>query len=307
VKLIYLTRNEINDARWDKCIDTSVNNSLFAYSWYLDKVSPGWEALADEQYHTVMPLTFASHNGKKYVSQPLYTPSLGIFSNHLILPAILNQFYTEVENRFQSVKLVLNKMNPVDCFPVGKISFTSFWEKDLIQTYERLKAEYSYIALTGISAFHSAGFKIAHNAPVTDLQQFWALNTDCSPVKYNENNIRIFRQLMNELIQRNAGAISIAYNSRKQPCAIIAWAWAQHKISIIHQMVNAEGIEAYALQALIDNIIHQQAEKAVTLSIPVLQKNCPADLSLMGFASYPYPTLIIENRNLFLRLLSGKK
>jgi hypothetical protein len=304
VKLSYLTRSEINNARWDKCIDTAVNGSVFAYSWYLDKVAPGWEALVDEQYHTVMPLTFAPYNRKKDICQPLFTPSLGIFSNHLIFPSALKQFYNEIESRFRSVNLVLSKMNTADCFPSEKILFKAVWEKDMIQTHSRLKAEYSYTALVDLAAFHSSKFKLAHNVPITDLQQFWAMNTDCSPVKYSENNVRTFRLLMNELNQRNLGSISVAYDANKQPCAMIAWAWSRQRISVIHQMANAKGLEAKALPVLIDNIMQKHSEKAITLSIPASHKNSAMELSSMGFTAYQYPNLHIENKNLFSRMLS---
>ena len=56
----YLIHNQINQTKWDATIAECGN--IYAYSWYLDIVHPGWDALVEDDYQSVMPLT----GGKKF-------------------------------------------------------------------------------------------------------------------------------------------------------------------------------------------------------------------------------------------------
>ena len=53
----YLEHEEIDLKKWDATIDASPNGMVYAKSWYLDIVSPGWEGLVNEDYNAVFPLT----------------------------------------------------------------------------------------------------------------------------------------------------------------------------------------------------------------------------------------------------------
>ena len=56
----YLTNEQIDKSRWDDCVAHAVNGNVYAFSWYLDIVHLGWEALVemiDGNYVTIMPIT----------------------------------------------------------------------------------------------------------------------------------------------------------------------------------------------------------------------------------------------------------
>ena len=42
----YLEHNQIDKKKWDATVEECGN--IYAYSWYLDIVHPGWEALVEE-------------------------------------------------------------------------------------------------------------------------------------------------------------------------------------------------------------------------------------------------------------------
>ncbi len=44
-KVQYLKHHEIDKQRWDACIQEARNAQIYALSWYLDVVTPGWEAI----------------------------------------------------------------------------------------------------------------------------------------------------------------------------------------------------------------------------------------------------------------------
>lgn len=46
--ITYLFNSEIDKDKWDNCIKNSPGAKPYAYSWYLDIMAPGWQALVDE-------------------------------------------------------------------------------------------------------------------------------------------------------------------------------------------------------------------------------------------------------------------
>jgi len=77
----YLERDEIDIFKWDNCIRNAPNGLIYARSFYLDAMSENWSALVAGDYQFVMPLTWNKKAGFKYLHQPYFTKSLGVFGN----------------------------------------------------------------------------------------------------------------------------------------------------------------------------------------------------------------------------------
>lgn len=80
--LRYIGPREIDRARWDALITRAPNGLIYALSWYLDIVSPGWAALVKEQqghYVAGLPLPVQTKFGFKYLKQPVFAQQLGLF------------------------------------------------------------------------------------------------------------------------------------------------------------------------------------------------------------------------------------
>ena len=77
----YVTYQQIDKAKWDACIASVDNGSIYAYSFYLDTMAKHWDALILNDYEAVMPLTWNKKYGIAYLYQPFFTASLGIFSS----------------------------------------------------------------------------------------------------------------------------------------------------------------------------------------------------------------------------------
>ncbi len=72
---------EIDKQKWDNCLEQSECAKIYAYSWYLDIVAPNWNALIQDDYKAVFPLPIKKRLGVFYISQPLFTQQLGLFSS----------------------------------------------------------------------------------------------------------------------------------------------------------------------------------------------------------------------------------
>ncbi|MCK4361546.1 MAG: hypothetical protein KAV70_07350, partial [Bacteroidales bacterium] len=78
----HLTYQQINKSKWDECIKKSFNGIIYGYSWYLDIVCKHWEALVENDYERVFPLTTGKKFGINYLYQPFFTQQLGVFSKN---------------------------------------------------------------------------------------------------------------------------------------------------------------------------------------------------------------------------------
>ena len=101
----YLEHNQIDKKKWDATIEECGN--IYAYSWYLDVVHPQWEALVEEDYVSVMPLTGGKKFGVHYLFQPYFVQQLGVFSKAPLTEEKMDEFLMAIlrKNRFCEIRL----------------------------------------------------------------------------------------------------------------------------------------------------------------------------------------------------------
>ena len=107
----YLSHTEIDREKWDDCISHSAFETLYPYSWYLDRVSPGWYALVMNDYQMVMPLTWKRKYGIRMLIQPLLAQQLGVFSASEPGPAEIKEFMQAISPKYLLVDICLNSSN----------------------------------------------------------------------------------------------------------------------------------------------------------------------------------------------------
>lgn len=119
------------------------NGNLYGYAWYLDLVSPNWQAIVSSNYEILVPLPVVNFFGKNIVQQPLFCQQLGIYCH---LPSQLS--YTEqiisiIQNYFPYCRLQFNKYNQLKTSDWFNISSRVNYELDLISSYSYLSSNYS--------------------------------------------------------------------------------------------------------------------------------------------------------------------
>src|SRR6478609_7447826 len=134
----YLTHDEIDQTKWDQCIEQSANSMVYAYSWYLNTLAAGWHALVMDDYDAVMPLTQNSKLFIHYLYQPFFTQQLGMFFKRPESVVRLPDFIKAIPQHYRFIDINLNEQNilPED----GPIHFRK--RKNLVlnlnHTYEHL-------------------------------------------------------------------------------------------------------------------------------------------------------------------------
>jgi hypothetical protein len=80
---VLLIRSEIDDQRWNSLITDSIQQIIYAETWYLDLVCESWKALVwpdTGDYQIVMPLPVREKWNFTILYQPFFCQYLGMFS-----------------------------------------------------------------------------------------------------------------------------------------------------------------------------------------------------------------------------------
>ena len=86
----FISRDRLDVKKWDQCIDNATNGVIYAYSFYLDRMSKHWDALVYGDYEYVMPLTWNRKFGIHYLYQPPFTAALALFEMIFLQPLFSN-------------------------------------------------------------------------------------------------------------------------------------------------------------------------------------------------------------------------
>lgn len=138
----HLTHNKIDKTRWDDCIRHSFNGNIYAWSWYLDIVHPNWDALVENDYERVMPLTANKKLGINYLLQPFFTQQLGIFSISNLNEDIVQDFIDAIPEKYRLTEIRLNAYNKVN-YNINYYKRHRNIELDLIYNYQTIYNNYS--------------------------------------------------------------------------------------------------------------------------------------------------------------------
>ena len=108
----HIRHRELDRRRWDDCLAQAGFGLPYAYSWYLDVVAPGWDALVLGDYEAVFPLPWNRRLfGFRQVYQPYFAQQLGLFGRSLPDRALLETFIRALPPSFRRVKVCLNEQN----------------------------------------------------------------------------------------------------------------------------------------------------------------------------------------------------
>ena len=135
----YLHHNEIDLKQWDATIAECGN--IYAFSWYLDIVHPGWEALVEDDYHAVMPLTGGKKFGVNYLFQPYFVQQLGVFSESPMTAEKLESFLKAIPEKYRFAEIRLNESNTLDK-GIERFDYHRNVLLDLNQDYEAIRSNY---------------------------------------------------------------------------------------------------------------------------------------------------------------------
>jgi len=254
----FLQHYEIDRIAWDNCIENSQQGLIYGLSWYLDLVSPGWCALAENDYEAVMPLPVKKKFGINYIIQPVYAQQLGIFSATQVSAEKVSEFISAIPDKYKFLAVNLNFANH---FVSGdfKLRSNANYELSLEPDYDYLYRTFSSNTQRNIQK--AVGLNINFEGTADELIELKTENTAKGrrrlPAEYIKKFVSVF-------LENGKGFICKASVDDK-PCAAVFFIYHNKRIYYLIPVSNPTGKEKKAMFAIIDLLIQKFAGSNLVL------------------------------------------
>lgn len=282
MKLKHLRNKSIDFKRWDSCIAQSKNHLTYAFSWYLDVVSPDWEALVSTDYDYVMPLPIKSKYGFQYLVQPILAQQLGIFSKHEISAKVVEEFMKEIP--YFSYELNLNEKNFYD-----KALIYPNFILDLNKSYENIFSAYSKNCKRNIEKAKANNLKIQQNITKESFLSFYF----SADKNYLSPRQPVLKKLIEKGILENTLKLYGVFSAENNLVAALCLLESHNRLTYLLPASNAEGKKLSAMFLLIDYLIHKKAGKNYILDFEGSRIEGIARL-YRGFGAKYHPYFILK-------------
>lgn len=299
---IRLVENSLIDrTSWDICVSQSVNGTVYAYSWYLDIISDGWDALVSDDYETIFPLTYRKKYGVSYLYQPFFTQQLGIFSIRHITPEIVGTFLNAIPKKYLLAEINLNSFNRPDETKWNVVQNINY-ELDLIEPYDILRKRYAQNTSRNISRALRNEVSIAANTRPEDIVRLFRMNTGRRFGQLKENDYKRLLRLVYECIRSSKAVCYGAYTRENTLCAGAIIVYSHRKVIFLFSGTDDVARSNGAMSLLIDRFIQDSAGNHLTLDFEGSNDaNLARFYGSFGSTCVKYPSIRINRLPVLIR------
>lgn len=200
----YLKNDEIDREQWDNCIKNSAGPVPYAYSWYLDIMAPGWEALTDDGYGSVFPLPCSRKYGIHYIATPNFLQQLGIYSPDGSQEGKASEFVDYIPDLYRLVDLCIGQGISSDDF---RLTQKTNYELDLSSPYEVLRSGFSGHCIRNIEKGSKNRNEMAGDIGPEELISLFRENRGMNLRGIRQRDYDRLAKLMNFCVSNRRGSI----------------------------------------------------------------------------------------------------
>jgi hypothetical protein len=237
-------------------ISASEQGIVYATSWYLDIVSPGWEALVEEDYEAGFPLTARKKAGFDYLCQPPFTQQLGLFNQGP--PAgetRLQKFLASIPGKFRLIEIQLNHLNrcnhPEDFTVAPRLTH----HLELNLGYEQIKQGYSENIKRNIRKAGNAQWQVTEKVTGKQIIRLFRANRGRGIRTLKNRDYVVLEKLLGEAQERNLLHGKGIFNPSGHLIAGAVFLKSFHAYIFLFSATSREGKETGAMSAVIDAFI----------------------------------------------------
>lgn len=245
----YLTHNQIDKQRWDECIAQSPDGNIYSWSWYLDVVHPGWEALVEDDYETVMPLTGGKKYGINYLFQPFFTQKFGIFGKKEVSEKKIEQFLEAIPGKFKFAEFRIDKSYNTENHRNIELS--------LNQDYSALATNYNSNTKRNLAKAQKQGLSIVENAEPSAIIDLFRKNRGRDIKHWGDKEYNRLLNLVEAAKSHDACLVLGAQNTDNQIIAGAFFMISHNKIVFLFSGADESNKENHGLTFLLDYVIEK--------------------------------------------------
>lgn len=258
----YLQHNQIDKTKWDATIAECGN--IYAYSWYLDVVHPEWEALIEDDYQSVMPLTGRKKFGVNYLFQPYFVQQLGVFSKAPLSPEKTEEFLNAIPKKYRFAEIRLNESNTFNEGFQG-VEYHRNVLLDLNQDYEAIHANYHQNTKRNLTKAEANNLQIVNTVIPYHVVALFRDNRGALLDKWGDAEYNVMTHLA-QVAQQRQSAFILGVTEKgvgELLCAAIFMKTA-NRITFLFSGLKQEGKDKQAMTFLLDYVIQKFANQPIT-------------------------------------------
>lgn len=248
----YLNHSDINKLKWDQVIHNAPNGLLYACSWYLDCISPQWDALVYGDYEAIFPITLKRKYHIPYIVQPLFAQQLGMFGSTELNPELLSKFIARLPSYSYEINLNFANFHP------DAVSMNNYIVS-LINLYDELSTHYSYNTIRNIRKAKRYGYAIVPLLP----EEFIKLYSDTEH-KDKRLNLPVISNIICKGYKKGYINCVALKNEQGETNAMLAYGLFKKRIHYLFPASTAVGKKHSAMFLLVDLLFQQFAGKLNT-------------------------------------------
>ena len=253
----YLTHNAIDKVQWDTAIAQCGN--IYAFSWYLDIVHPRWNALVEDDYQAVMPLTGGKKFGIDYLFQPYFVQQLGVFSKSPLTAEKTQSFLESIPKNYRFAEIRLNESNTFDNSFQG-IDYHRNVILDLNQDYDAIKANYHTNTKRNLAKAESNNLQLVNTVIPYHVVALFTDNRGALLDKWGDAEYARLTHLTNEAVNRkSAFLLGVTEKGVGELLCAAIFMKANNRITFLFSGLKQEGKDKQAMTFLLDQVIQQNA------------------------------------------------
>ncbi len=301
----YIENRDIDRAAYDNCIAGSSFDIIYAYSWYLDCVSPGWDALIMDDYQAVMPLPHRKKMGMPYIYTPLFVQQLGIFSKE-VTASLITDFVEHLPPRFRLVDIKGHeqmKSIPENLSYRLRTNYVLDLEKDYPQTSKK----YNRNCRRKLIAAEQAHLTFTESLSTEEFITFIGRNLGDQLKELSRKNLDLLAQVTSEGIRRNRTELTGVKDPNSALVAVASFYIIRDRIIFSVCASSKTGKKSQAMSFLVDQQIRRYAGKLRHFDFSGSEiKGVAYFNSTFGARKISYPLLQINRLNWVERMITGK-
>jgi hypothetical protein len=249
----HLTHQSIDMELWDQAVDSSANGLVYARSWFLNVLAPGWEALVEENYRFIFPVPVKRKYKIPYIVQPKLTQQLGIFSALPVNTKIIKAFINKLPS--YSYELYLNEANSYE-----EAEPQPNFVLELCHTYDQLSKSFSKNTRRNIEKAVKYGLKTI-SLDVESYMQFYRISRNI----HQMSDLKMLENLLKSGLNLGELCLTGIVDQEDNLLAALCYTIYKKRLTFLLPVVGEAGKKALAMFYLVNELIRQNVNSDLLL------------------------------------------
>lgn len=220
-------------------------------------MSPRWDAVIEDDYSAVFPVTRKHRLGFNYLCQPWFTQQLGIFAHEMPDRDTVSSFLDLLAGTYSLIDIQLNTTNDVVSCEFA-VTNRANYILDLSPPYIQIESNYHRNCRRNIKKAIHAGLFVKPGPGPSVFSRFIQRNLDRT-LSENSGLFETLPLIVQATVEKGFGTVYGVYDRREALCAAGWFVNIFGRNLFIACASTADGKKSHAMSLLVDHAIREKS------------------------------------------------